>query len=62
VLALPSWSSLPRNSSLYSRCTLRHRLKSLASPASETLDGWNTPAGMTWYMPPATATWPASRW
>jgi hypothetical protein len=41
---------------------LRHRSKSLVSPASETLDGWNTPAGMTWYIPPAIATWPASRW
>ncbi len=25
------------------------------------LDGWKTPEGMTWNIPPQTATWAASR-
>src|SRR5436190_658135 len=57
----PSCSALPRNSSLYSRMTLRHRSKSGEPGAGSTDAGWNTPVGTTLSMPPATATLVGSR-
>jgi hypothetical protein len=39
----------------------RHSEKSLARFHGALCDGWNIPAGATWYSPPPLATWDGSR-